>query len=201
MLTQSSNLSTSQQQNNNYQQKRSYYSKNHSYNNSNNNNNNNNNSQNGAQGAGNNVVHTQRHVTFVEEKKFYPKKLPKLSCILGKAIFNNTLVSYMYDSGAARTIINFDTFHRIKNEAEDPNRIVLEQNKGRNLIGVDGEVKIIGYLKLDQVIMSDNWQRQNVKVAVIENLKEIDCLLGRDWMNNVPNFRKQILKTTSTVKK
>ena len=201
MSTQSSNVSTSQHQNNNYQQKRSYYPRNQSNNNSNNNNNNNNNNnlQNGAQGAGNNAMYTQRHVTFIEEKKLYSKKSPKLSCILGKAIFNNTLVSYMYDSGAARTIINFDTFQRIKNESEDPNRIVLEQNKGGNLIGVEGVIKIIGYLKLDQVIMSDNWKRRNVNVAVIENLEEVDCLLGRDWMNNVPDFKKQILEKTSTV--
>ena len=65
--------------------------------------------------------------------------------IKGVAIFNNTLIDYLVDSGASCTLINEDVFNKIKKEAPET---VLEQYKGNELYSASNKIEIIGTVKL-----------------------------------------------------
>jgi hypothetical protein len=75
------------------------------------------------------------------------------SPIKGKAIFNKTVVEYLYDGGADRTIISSETYKQIK--TEDIQTLPLEQYKNKSLESANGPLDVAGVLKLNTCILSD----------------------------------------------
>ncbi|RNA36435.1 hypothetical protein BpHYR1_030232 [Brachionus plicatilis] len=120
--------------------------------------------------------------------------------VIGVAIFNNTLVNYLCDSGADRTIINTKTFNLIKRHAPGTE---LEIHSGSELFSCSGPIKILGKVKLSRCIVSREEILKNVEILVTETVFNNDCLLGRDLINKLkhigPRFEhiKTMVKTMS----
>ncbi|RNA08199.1 Retrovirus-related Pol poly from transposon, partial [Brachionus plicatilis] len=118
--------------------------------------------------------------------------------VIGVAIFNNTLVNYLCDSGADRTIINTKTFNLLKRHAPGTE---LEIHSGSELYSCSGPIKILGKVKLSRCIVSREEILKNVEILVTETVSNNDCLLGRDLINKLkhigPRFEhiKTIVKT------
>jgi hypothetical protein len=117
--------------------------------------------------------------------------------IKGKAIFNNTLVEYLYDGGADRTIISLQTYNQIKQE--DRNTVKLEPYN-KSLESANGPLDVAGILKLNECILSDeSIQVDKPKVIVIKDLKHNTCLLGPDLMSKVPKMKQNLEATREVV--
>ncbi|RNA31087.1 hypothetical protein BpHYR1_049920 [Brachionus plicatilis] len=120
--------------------------------------------------------------------------------VIGVAIFNNTLVNYLCDSGADRTIINTKTFNLLKRHAPGTE---LEIHSGSELFSCSGPIKILGKVKLSRCIVSREEILKNVEILVTETVSNNDCLLGRDLINKLkhigPRFEhiKTMVKTMS----
>ncbi|RNA36430.1 hypothetical protein BpHYR1_040712 [Brachionus plicatilis] len=120
--------------------------------------------------------------------------------VIGLAIFNNTLVNYLCDSGADRTIINTKTFNLIKRHAPGTE---LEIHSGSELFSCSGPIKILDKVKLSRSIVSREEILKNVEILVTETVSNNDCLLGRDLINKLkhigPRFEhiKTMVKTMS----
>lgn len=77
----------------------------------------------------------------------------KEKSLYGKALFNNTLVEYFFDSGASRTVISRDLFEKIKFNYPQTK---LGEYKGKHLRSANGPLKIMGVLKLNSCILSEH---------------------------------------------
>ncbi|CAF1096786.1 unnamed protein product [Brachionus calyciflorus] len=75
--------------------------------------------------------------------------------IVGKALFNNTLVNYLCDTGADRRIINKKNFNLIRRH--EPNTVMKPYEDGK-LYSCTNEMKIYGvvYLKRCLILPSNN---------------------------------------------
>ena len=71
--------------------------------------------------------------------------------IRGKAIFNNTLVQYLCDGGADKTVISRATFDRIR--GEEP-LTQLEPYSGGQLRSASGPIEVHGETQLRQCVMT-----------------------------------------------
>ena len=59
--------------------------------------------------------------------------------LMGKAIFNNSLIDYLVDSGAACTVINNNLIQQI--QSEDPTTQILPYH-GKNLYSANNPINI-----------------------------------------------------------
>lgn len=117
--------------------------------------------------------------------------------IKGQALFNNTLINYMYDSGADVTIINEKTFRLIKGHAPDT---LLNGHSGGKLFSATSEIKIFGRVCLKRCLISPNEQLSNIVVLVTENIAQHECLLGRDVINRIPALKQRINSIQNVVR-
>ncbi|CAF1141789.1 unnamed protein product, partial [Brachionus calyciflorus] len=108
----------------------------------------------------------------------------KTNGLLGKAIFNNSLVSYFFDTGASCTIINEPLYVKIKKE--DPGTI-LEPYTGKPLWSCNKKLTVYGQICLRNCQITGDCLK-NVTVIVTNHKSQYECLLGRDLMKKVPNF-------------
>ena len=116
-----------------------------------------------------------------------------------KAIFNNTLVSYLFDTGAQRTIINESLYVRLKRE--DPSTELLKYN-GRALFSCNKKLTIYGVVYLRQCKLTDksNDLLKDVPIIVTNHKSKHECLLGRDLMKKVPCFHSQVTDMDNKIK-
>jgi hypothetical protein len=117
--------------------------------------------------------------------------------IKGIAIFNNTLVEYLYDSGSDTTLITENLFRKI--QLEDKNT-KLVQYYGKPLRSFTGEVKILGQLILHNCAFNHSDQLEKIKIIVTENQKSINgCIIGTDLMRIIPEFNDSMQKLEETI--
>ncbi|CAF1108619.1 unnamed protein product, partial [Brachionus calyciflorus] len=116
--------------------------------------------------------------------------------IVGKALFNNTLVNYLCDTGADRSIINIKTFNLIRRY--DPNT-VMKPYEGGKLNSCKNKMKIFGVVYLKRCLIVPSYNLENTMVIVTENITDYDCLIGRDLINKIPYLKKQFFSVNSTL--
>ncbi|RNA39717.1 RNA-directed DNA polymerase (reverse transcriptase) domain containing [Brachionus plicatilis] len=118
--------------------------------------------------------------------------------VIGVAIFNNTLVNYLCDSGADRTIINTKTFNLIKRHSPGTE---LEIHSGRELFSCSGPIKILDKVELSRCIVSNEEILKNVEILVTETVSNNDCLLLRDLINKLKHIGPRFEHIKTMVKK
>ena len=117
--------------------------------------------------------------------------------IKGLAIFNNTLVEYLYDSGSDTTLITENLFRKI--QLEDKNTRLI-QYQGKPLKSFTGEVKILGQLILHNCAFNQSDHLENVNIIVTENQKSINgCIIGTDLMKIIPEFNDSMQMLEATI--
>ena len=105
--------------------------------------------------------------------------------IAGLAIFNNTPIEYIFDTGACLTMISLNAFEKIKN---DYPATVLEPYWGENIKSANSVMIINGIVTLERSIFIPEVEHNGARVFVSESLIGAECLLGRDLIAKVPYF-------------
>jgi hypothetical protein len=117
--------------------------------------------------------------------------------IIGKAIFNNTLVRYLCDTGADITVISERVFNKLR--LEDNNTRML-QYQGKDVKSVNGKLSILGEINLNKCILYGSAHFEGITIVVIkENLNHYDCILGRDVIDRITKMKDYIQKMRVTI--
>ena len=129
------------------------------------------------------------------ESKFDSQNRP----ILGHAIFNNTLVRYLCDSGADRSIISYDLYKLIKKHNHNT---TLQSYSGNKMYSCIKEIKIYGVIKLKRCIISSQTddRLENVEIIVTENITYHNCILGRDTINKIKTLKQKFKQINNIIK-
>ncbi|RNA38379.1 hypothetical protein BpHYR1_042957 [Brachionus plicatilis] len=109
----------------------------------------------------------------------------RITPVTGEAIFNNTIVNYLCDSGADWTIIDSKTFNPIKRHAP---KTKLKIQSGRQLFSCTGPIK---FLEREEIL-------KNVEILVTETVSNNACLLGKNLTNRNDEVDKIIDHDSST---
>ena len=118
--------------------------------------------------------------------------------VKGFAIFNNTLIEYLYDSGSDTTLITENLLRKI--QLEDINT-KLVQYIGKPLKSFTSEVKIIGQLNLDKCSFNQTDNLNDIKIVVTENQESMNgCIIGTDLMKQIPEFDSAMQQLEETIK-
>ena len=118
--------------------------------------------------------------------------------IIGFAIFNNSLIEYLYDTGADTTIIQESFYKKIL--AEDQTTELVQYN-GKPLKSFTTEIKVIGKLILKQCIFNDSNKSTNVELVVTEDQQCLNkCIIGTDLMSKIPVFKNLLDQAEETIK-
>lgn len=151
---------------------------------------------------------SEERICSVEEKESELKtvimsnsqnsQIGRVKPIEGQAIFNNSLIKYMCDSGADRTIINENVYNTIKIQAPETK---LEPANGLKMYSVTNEIRILGIVRLDRCIISPLGDLKYTEVVVTENISNYECLLGRDVINRVPELKQKLDSIHDVVRK
>jgi hypothetical protein len=113
----------------------------------------------------------------------------KSSRIHGYAIFNKSLINYLYDTGANTSIIQMRMFNQIIKD--DPTTQIIEY-KGK-LKSYTTDIKTFGQILLNQCSFNRTDSHKGVKIIITENQETLNtCIIGTDLMKNY-----QILKISS----
>ncbi len=104
---------------------------------------------------------------------------------------NNSLVEYLCDGGADRSIINKSVYENICRQ--QPTTKLLKY-QGKALRSCTGEIEILGIVKLDRCMLSSesNGLLKGVEIIVTNHSSSNECLLGRDIINMVPKLKSQM---------
>ena len=117
--------------------------------------------------------------------------------IMGLAIFNNSLVDYMLDTGAGVTIIGSQLYEKIEEECPG---CKLEQYDNK-LSSANSEMKVKGLLRLKWFMISTKLDLDDAKVVVVEDLKGLSCLVGRDWIGKIPHLKDSYKEQVELIRK
>ncbi len=109
--------------------------------------------------------------------------------IEGKLLINNELITYLCDPGTHRTIISRNTYNKI-NSPEQP--ILLQRYTGGELSSCNKKLQVLGTIDIPNCTISSILSTKNVKMLVIEELVNYECIMGRDLIANIPEFRTQV---------
>lgn len=133
-------------------------------------------------------LQTQQQEKVMSVKGVFGRISEPNKLIGGQALFNNTLVDYMCDSGADLTIIDEKTFLLIKRH--DPDTVLESSN--RKLTSVSGEIKVLGTLRLKRCLIAPEFDLKNTNILVTENVSGYQCLLGRDIIKRIPALKQKL---------
>jgi hypothetical protein len=112
------------------------------------------------------------------------------------AIFNNTLIEYLCDTGCAKTTISWSMFLKIVKEAPDT---VLEPYSGLDMRSANSKLVIKGIVQLKRCVMAVDCVLINPIVFVAESLN-FPCLLGRNWIMDITKLKPIFKQMGETVK-
>jgi hypothetical protein len=128
----------------------------------------------------------EKILSFGQKKPNFSKRNEPIK---GQAMFNNTLVNYMCDSGADVSIINESTFWLIKRH--DP-ETMLERHIGGKLYSATNEILVLGVIRLKRCLIFPQDELKNIPILVTENVSGYECLLGRDIIDKIPALKQQL---------
>ena len=111
--------------------------------------------------------------------------LSKQADVAGLAIFNNTPIEYIFDTGACLTMISLNAFEKIKN---DYPATTLYPYWGENIKSANSVMIINGVVTLKRTIFIPEVEHNGARAFVSESFIGAECLLGRDWIAKVPYF-------------
>ena len=117
--------------------------------------------------------------------------------IMGLAIFNNSIVDYMLDTGAGVTVIGSQLYEKIVEECPG---CKLEQYDNK-LSSANSELKVKGLLRLERCMISTKLDLEDAKVVVVEDLKGLSCLVGRDWIGRIPHLKDTYKEQVELIQK
>jgi hypothetical protein len=118
------------------------------------------------------------------------------SRIHGYAIFNKTLINYLYDTGANTSIIQMRIFNQIIKD--DPTTQVVEY-KGK-LKSYTTEIKTYGQILLNQCSFNRTDNHKGVKIIITEDQETLNtCIIGTDLMKIIPDFKNIIITLEKTI--
>jgi hypothetical protein len=126
---------------------------------------------------------SSQNIEHEDKKRTYhsKKRLPKPNTsrpIRGKAIFIKTLVEYLYDRGADRTIINTQLYNQIKQDDNTTSQLQPYANK--SLVSANGPMDVEGVLKLNRCVLGDKTTNlEEAEVVVTNDFRSDNCLLER----------------------
>jgi hypothetical protein len=116
------------------------------------------------------------------------------SALYGIALLNGTPIEYLCDSGAVKTVISESALDKIRRNSY----VELRRYKGKPLKSANSKLRILGRVTLSECAFSDTVCLQNLVTIVVRDLQGHECLLGRNWQNQIPELR-DALETTSDV--
>ncbi|CAF0798446.1 unnamed protein product [Brachionus calyciflorus] len=119
--------------------------------------------------------------------------------LTGKAIFNKTLASFLFDTGAGTTVINELLYVRIKKK--EP-KTVLEPFNGKPIYSCKKRLYVYGQVMLRNCQITENPEEslKKVRVIVTNHKSKHECLLGRDIMKQIPSFNKNVTRMEKKLK-
>ena len=110
---------------------------------------------------------------------------------------NDTLISYLCNNGAAKTLISEAAYLKIKSSRA----IQLRPYRGNSLTSATGKIQILGKININEVKMSKSIKLRNVEALVAKDFLGYECFLGRDWQGKIPGLKNQLKQTRNLVKK
>lgn len=114
----------------------------------------------------------------------------------GIAIFGFSLINYLCDSGASKTIISEEVFKKIK--ADDP-KVKLKSYRGRGLRSANKPLEILGTIQLRTCTFAHDVVLKDKTAIVAKDLAGNLCLLGRDWQRSIPGLSQALGDLATTV--
>ena len=133
-----------------------------------------------------------------EDHIYTIKKPTQTSRIHGCAIFNKSLINYLYDTGANTSIIQMRIFNQIIKD--DPSTQVVEY-KGK-LKSYTTEIKTFGQIVLNQCSFNRTDNHTGVKIIITEDQETLNtCIIGTDLMKIIPDFKNIIITLEKTIEK
>ena len=108
--------------------------------------------------------------------------------IVGTAVMDDVLVTYLYDSGADETIVNEALFSRL--QAKNP-MLKLTPYEGPLVKSCSGPMVIRGFAFVRTCIIdpTDDKALRDVRLIVAVHKSSYECILGRDLISRVPRLR------------
>ena len=102
--------------------------------------------------------------------------------IMGKIGLEDVLTDYLYDTGAAVTVISEALYYRLNLTSN----LELEPiTTGEKLSSCNGKIIALGSLTIPNCRISENITIKDLKVHVIKDLVHHDFLMGRDLIDKV----------------
>ena len=91
----------------------------------------------------------------------------------------------MCDPGAALTVISRRLYDHLNT---DNNPMPLRPYVGGDIMSCNLKIKVIGVAQINCCTISKEFSIKYVKMIVMENLSNFDCLMGRDLIAHIPRF-------------
>ena len=81
---------------------------------------------------------------------------------------------------------------------QKPGSIDIQPYIGVGLESINSQIKIAGIATIKSAKIS-NTKINNIKLLVVDNLKQYDCILGRDMINMIPKLQEAMEQLTENV--
>jgi hypothetical protein len=118
------------------------------------------------------------------------------SRIHGYAIFNKTLMNYLFDTGANTSIIQKKIFNQI---IKDDVTTQVVEYKGK-LKSYTTEIKTFGQILLNQCNFNRTDNHKGVKIIITEDQETLNiCIIGTDMMKIISDFKNIIITLEKTI--
>ena len=115
----------------------------------------------------------------------------------GKIKVNGVTISYQYDTGAVRTILSETAYKKIRRNRNHNTQLITYN--GPRLVSANKPLEILGVLQVNYLKLGKNIVAKNLTAIVARDLKNNECLLGRDWVQNIPAFASTYTTITNTI--
>ena len=113
--------------------------------------------------------------------------------ITGTCIMNNTLISYLYDSGACKSLLSASAYEKIREKSK---RAKLKPYLGQPFYSFTSKIEILGVLSLDELVVDPTSSiNKRVDIVVAKHQSKYDAIIGRDIMELVPRLNHQLIET------
>ena len=103
----------------------------------------------------------------------------------GKIGIGNILTEYLYDTGACKTVINEGLYYRLLLTYD------LDIRPCTNKISTcNGTMYVLGKITVPKCTLASDVVIENVDILVAKDLKQYECIMGRDLLAKIPCLQK-----------